>query len=76
MIFSNSASGWAPLRNSPLIKKPGVPLTPALMPSLHVLLDLGLEFVLGQTRLAEPFGQLLPPDTGGIVTNIELGRLQ
>ena len=33
MIFSNSASVWVPFTNSPLMKKPGVPLTPAWVPS-------------------------------------------
>src|SRR5207245_9355247 len=36
MIFSNSACGWAPLRKTPLIKKPGVPATPTLLPVFNL----------------------------------------
>lgn len=44
MIFSNSAMGCAPLRNTPLTKKPGVPATPTLVPCSKsaAILDLNL----------------------------------
>jgi hypothetical protein len=33
MIFSKALAGCAPLRKMPLMKKAGVPLTPALLPA-------------------------------------------
>jgi hypothetical protein len=46
MILSNSACGWAPFRKTPLIKNPGVPLTPTLLPSCKSASILALTFPL------------------------------